>query len=196
MLSLIISNFHLQRYLKSLNDSAMYRNLPHRGFPLEEEETFNQSSRPPMWRFPIGGRTTCHWIDLKRFWKILQYCMLSEWFINLLRHHVLLTETFYKGDKTYKCINATYMWQKTMKIKTITNGGFYLKNKSFSLCKECSFCHVSDWLFVPNKKHLDHIYNSSVAWLSWRLVIPPGSPQQSIPFSSSGEEQPGLLGRI
>ena len=34
----------------------------------------------------------------------------------------------------------------------------------------------------------------SVAWLSWRLVIPPGSPQQSIPFSSSGEEQPGLLG--
>ena len=60
MLLLIIFNFHLQRYLKSLNDSAMYRNLPHGGFPLEEEETFNQSSRPPMGRFPIGGRTTCH----------------------------------------------------------------------------------------------------------------------------------------
>ena len=82
--------------------------------------------------------------------------------------------------------------------QTKSNEGFHLKNKSLSrlLCKECSFCHVSDWLFVPNKTHLDQIYNSSVAWLSWRLVIPPGSPQQSIPFSSFEEEQPGLLGRI
>ena len=80
-----------------------------------------------------------------------------------------------------------------MKIKTITNGGVYLKSKSRWLL--CLFCHISDWLFVPNIKQLDLIYNSSVAWLPWRLVIPPGSPEQSIPFPSSGEEQPGLLGR-
>ena len=39
-------------------------------------------------------------------------------------------------------------------------------------------------------KQLDPIYNSSVAWMSMRLVIPPGNPEQSILFSTSEEEQP------
>ena len=63
MNNFLICNAHIpawQRCMASLKYSTMHRNLPHGCFPLEEP--FNQSLRPPIWRFSIGGRTTFHWI--------------------------------------------------------------------------------------------------------------------------------------
>ena len=40
---------------------------------------------------------------------------------------------------------------------------------------------------------MDHIYNSKAAKMSMVFVIPSDGVEESIPFSSPEEEQPGLL---
>ena len=129
-----------------------------------------------------------------RNWKALEIFRrrVNNW-STFLSHHLLPTETNRKRDQyqIFQQKQPTCIQWEMMTNITKPTVDLILENFLVPLpCQEWSFCHVTDWLFVPNMKQLDPIYNSSVAWLSWRPVIPPGSPEQSILFSTSEEEQP------
>ena len=153
----------------------------------------------------VGG---CYFIKLCRNivwmrvgnsnWKALEIIRrrVNNW-STFLSRHLLPTETNHKRDQCQifqQKLPTCIQWEIMTNI-TKPTGNLILETFLVPLhCQEWSFCHVNDWLFVPNMKQMYPIYNSSVAWMSMRLVIPPGSPEQSIPFSPWEEEQPGLLG--
>ena len=112
----------------------------------------------------------------------------AEWIIDELSEaSCVANETIYKGDQCQ-------IFRKKCNLYVTINDEDLILKILYSASLPGIFILPRQRLFVPNINQLDHIYNSSVAWLSWRLVIPPGRPQQSIPFSSFEEKQPGLLG--